>query len=223
METVKNYGKHVGVQRSSKRRRSLSTKKRAEEYEGIDRLGQLVANGWSREKNMSANKLFLSGQLIIEGRLHATDKLCLCGDFAVTNKLECEGNFTLQGSVECLDKPALVNNMIIITTGILRGDVVVKTGAYINGNCTVTGTLRVNGTLKINGTLRCKSLNMTGNIQVSGRGSKLIVEDERVVNGVDLAFAQLARSLQEYETSSRREQEVGYLEYLDGWSDIGIS
>lgn len=59
----------------------------------------MVVEGWTKEKDITANKVFLSGPLIIDGRLHATDKLCLSGDFIVTDKLECEGNFTLSGSV----------------------------------------------------------------------------------------------------------------------------
>ncbi|KAI0542266.1 hypothetical protein GGR58DRAFT_302026 [Xylaria digitata] len=216
MDTVKNDEKQIGTQRSSQRRRSSSTNKRIEEKEGVDRVVQLEAGGWTRAKSLSANKVFLSGLLIVEGRLHATDKLCLCGDFHVTDKLECEGNFTLRGTVECRNKPAVVNNMIIIERGHIYGDVVVKSGAYIKGHCIITGKLTVDGNLRINGMLRCGSLTMAGTPQVMGRGSRLHVEGEKIVNGVDLAFARLAHALQLYETNSRGEQDAGYLKYEMG-------
>ncbi|KAI0408772.1 hypothetical protein F4802DRAFT_549065 [Xylaria palmicola] len=63
----------------------------------IDRLESLEDKGWTRVKDISANKVFLLIPMAIEGRLHATDKIFLLGMFVVTDRIECEGTLTLNG------------------------------------------------------------------------------------------------------------------------------
>ncbi|KAI0907958.1 hypothetical protein F4824DRAFT_494357 [Ustulina deusta] len=213
MDATNIDDKHSEIQKSSKRGRNSSTKKRTATQE--ESIKWLVDKGWTKEKDLSANKVFLCRQIIVEGRLHATDKLCVCGKVIVTGKLECEGNFTLRGTVQCWNKPATVNNMIITRTGAIDGDVMVKAGVYIHGTCTVNGTLTVTGNLKIRGTLRCTSLNLTGNLEKIGQGSKLIVDRDSVINGVDPAFDRLASLLLAYEASSQMHAQHGSDEDVD--------
>ncbi|KAI1755422.1 hypothetical protein F4782DRAFT_404645 [Xylaria castorea] len=206
MDTFKNGDNNSGTQRSPKQRRRSRARKKKPEQEGeggkeLNDVEKLVAKGWTKEKDITANKVFLSGLVLAEGRLHATDKLCLRGDFIVTDRLECEGNFTLSGSVWLWNKPAMVKNMIILTRGFIRGDVIVSTGAYIKGQCTITGKLTVTGTLRLNGTLKCKRLSTTSPIEKIGRKSKVIVEEEDATKGEDAIAAELVRLLCGQETT----------------------
>ncbi|KAI0456122.1 hypothetical protein F5B21DRAFT_468793 [Xylaria acuta] len=205
MATFKDSSNHPGTQRSSgQHRRSRAKKKRPEQggEEEPNEVEKLLAKGWTKKKNITANKVFLSGQLIIEGLLHATDKLCLHGDFVVTDKLECEGNFTLSGTVWLWNKPAMVKNMIILTHGTIHGDVIVSAGAYIKGQCTITGKLTVTGTLRLNGTLKCKRLSTTSPIEKFGLKSKVIVEEEDESKSEDAIAAELVRLLCGHETGT---------------------
>lgn len=102
MDTLNSDINNATTQQPSKKRRnSRAKKKHQEEEEEVDPVEKLVAHGWARKDNVSANKVFLCGPLVVSGRLHATDKLCLRGDFHVTDKVECEGNFTLFGTITC--------------------------------------------------------------------------------------------------------------------------
>ncbi|KAI0435085.1 hypothetical protein F5Y09DRAFT_336842 [Xylaria sp. FL1042] len=149
----------------------------------------LTERGWTvEEEDLTANTAFLAGPTIVMGRLHATDKLCVGGSVAVTGKLECEGNLTLCGSLHCRATPVMVKTMIVVCKGIIHGDVVVNDGVYISGYCRVLGSLTVTGGLKIRGYL----------IERLEKGSRIVVDGERVINGVDRTFNQLARSLWQY-------------------------
>ncbi|KAI3336702.1 hypothetical protein HD806DRAFT_528296 [Xylariaceae sp. AK1471] len=164
--------------------RSSHTKDKVKVEDKDEEVDELEVQGWTREKDITANKVFLSGQVIIEGRLHATGKLCLKGRFFVTDKLE--------------EKPAVVKNMIVVKTGVIHGDIVVNAGAYIKGICIVNGKLTITGELRLNGTLRCKSLNLTGTIRRYGSNSKIDVEGEKMINGNKTEDAELARLLSEH-------------------------
>ncbi|KAI1170743.1 hypothetical protein F4777DRAFT_101927 [Nemania sp. FL0916] len=135
----------------------------------------LLDQKWAKEENLSANKAFISGPLVVEGRLHATHKLCLRGNFLVMNKLECEGNFTLNGVVECLKNPVTVKNMVVIGDGIIRGDVVVRGGLYVKGSCIIVGKLTVAGNLRVCGYLKCASIHHTGELKTTGVGTRIAV------------------------------------------------
>ncbi|KAI0816791.1 hypothetical protein GGR55DRAFT_253971 [Xylaria sp. FL0064] len=185
-------------ERECKRRERQKAQKEKETPRVVTREW-LTEHGWRiEEADLSANKAFLSGLVIVKGRLHATDKLCVKGRVVVTEKLECEGNLTLCGSLHCRATPAIVKTMIVVCKGIIHGDVVVNAGVYISGACRVLGTLTVTGDLNIRGYLRCKSLFLTGEVKRLGTNTRLKVDDERVENGVDLAFNELAGSLRQY-------------------------
>ncbi|KAI1313646.1 hypothetical protein F5Y03DRAFT_337288 [Xylaria venustula] len=195
METSNMDNKHPEtLQLSPARRRKARFRTKANEKERTKRVTEdwLLESGWKIEKDLSANKTFLCGPLIIEGRLHATDKLCLRGRVAVMGKLECEGNLTLCGSLHCRTAPAVVKNMIVVHTGMIHGDVVANAGAYIDGTCTVLGKLTVTGNLRIRGTLRCKALDLTGTLKRIGSSSRLVVQGEVVINGADSTLERLA-------------------------------
>ncbi|KAI1742210.1 hypothetical protein F4680DRAFT_446277 [Xylaria scruposa] len=211
MDTSKNNDNNSGTQQSSNSRRRSRAKKKKPEQEGwgeeeeeeLNEVERLVAKGWTKGKNVTANKVFLSGQVIVDGLLHATDKLCLSGDFIVTEKLECEGNFTLSGNLWLWGGPAMVKNMIILKRTVIHGDVNVSTGAYIKGQCTIIGKLTVTGTLRLNGTLKCKHLSTTSPIQEFGRRQpKIIVEKEDITKGEDVIAAELVHLLCGHETSA---------------------
>ncbi|TRX94508.1 hypothetical protein FHL15_004663 [Xylaria flabelliformis] len=210
MDTSKNNDNKSGTtqQQSSKPRRPSRAKKKKPEQEGegeeeLNEVERLVAKGWTKGNNITANKVFLSGQVIVEGLLHATDKLCLRGDFIVTEKLECEGNFTLSGDLWLWGGTAMVKNMIILKRTVIRGDVTVSTGAYIKGQCTIIGKLTVTGTLRLSGTLKCKRLSTTGPIRKYGRRPpKVIVEEEDTTKGEDVIAAELVHLLGGHETST---------------------
>ncbi|KAI0969215.1 hypothetical protein F4678DRAFT_439747 [Xylaria arbuscula] len=107
---------------SPSRRRKARIRTKANEKERTKNVTEdwLLEGGWKIEKELSANKAFLCGPLIVEGRLHATDKLCLRGRVAVMGRFECEGNFTLCGSLHCRNAPAVVKNMIVVYTGMIQ-------------------------------------------------------------------------------------------------------
>jgi hypothetical protein len=92
-----------------------------------ERVNMLEVEGWKREKGIDENKIFHSGPAIIEGSLHATDKMCLYGCFFITGKIECEGNFTLCGSVECWYVNG--NSFVLFYCGCF---VVSRTGVYVH-------------------------------------------------------------------------------------------
>ncbi|KAJ8124226.1 hypothetical protein O1611_g9416 [Lasiodiplodia mahajangana] len=208
MDKIKDNSNHPPTQRPFRsRRRSRASKKEAEEEEDeqLDHLSQLVAQGWKREDSLMANKVFLCGPLIVQGRLYATDKLCMRGDFLVTGKLECEGTLTLHGSIACREKPIIVKNLVVLNQGGITGNVVVTAGAFIKGKCTINGKLTVTGTVRISGTLRCKDLNLTGKAEGFGYKPEFIVEGNSVINGKDTLCDKLARLLREHEASSQNQ------------------
>ncbi|KAI0876080.1 hypothetical protein GGS24DRAFT_258457 [Hypoxylon argillaceum] len=190
---IKNESNLPQAQQPSKKRPSRAKKKGKEKR--TDPIAKLVDRGWAKEGDISANTVFVPGPMVIQGRLHATDKLCLRGDFVVTNRLECEGTFTLCGELSCWDKPAVVKNMVIYKKGTINGDVVVNSGAFIKGKCRIHGNLTVTGLIRIDGTLTCKSLDLTGTIERFGNRSELIVEGDSVINREDSALTRLARLL----------------------------
>lgn len=96
---IKNESNLPQAQQPSKKRPSRAKKKGKEKK--TDPIAKLVDRGWAKEGDISANTVFVPGPMVIQGRLHATDKLCLRGDFVVTNRLECEGTFTLCGELSC--------------------------------------------------------------------------------------------------------------------------
>ncbi|KAI1282423.1 hypothetical protein F5Y07DRAFT_395225 [Xylaria sp. FL0933] len=205
MSTVTTTGKRKRTETGEppdERERKRRDRQKAQKEKEMPRVVTrewLTEHGWRiEEADLSANKAFLSGLVIVKGRLHATDKLCVKGRVAVTEKLECEGNLTLCGSLHCRATPAMVKTMIVVCKGIIHGDVVVNAGVHISGSCRVFGTLTVTGDLNIRGYLRCKSLFLTGQVKKLGTNTRLKVDDERVENGVDLAFNELAGSLRQY-------------------------
>ncbi|KAI1126678.1 hypothetical protein F5Y10DRAFT_266881 [Nemania abortiva] len=198
MDETNNDGNHTQSQQPSRQKRRPRAKKAEKKKDAPDPIGRLVAKGWTTEDNISANKVFLPGRMLVKGRLHATDKLCLRGDYVVGSRLECEGTFTLFGSLSCWDKPAVVKNMVVINHGTIHGDVVVTAGAYIKGKCTINGKLTVRGTVRICGTLKCKSFDLAGSLEKLGLRSQLIIEGHSVINRVDTLEVQLVRLLREF-------------------------
>ncbi|KAI0439601.1 hypothetical protein F4803DRAFT_32378 [Xylaria telfairii] len=206
MKKFKNSGNHAGSLQSSKQKRRSRAKKNRLEEDGekvAKEIERMMARGWTKEKDITANKVFLSGPLIVDGRLHATDKLCLSGDFIVTNKLECEGNFTLSGCVQLGGKPAMVKNMMILNRGTIYGDVVVSAGVYIKGQCTINGKLTIAGTFKLNGTLECEQLITSQPVEKCGkRKFSVTVKEEDTTKSEDDIAAELVRLLCGHETTT---------------------
>ncbi|KAJ2973788.1 hypothetical protein NUW58_g8849 [Xylaria curta] len=197
MDAIKSNESQVKTQRSSKakQKRSLSGKKGKGEQEAAC-VEQLVEEGWMQVQSMSANTVFLCSQIIINGRLHATHKMCLCGDFVITDGLECEGNLTLNGTVECRllefrGKPALAKNLIVIDRGVIHGDVVVSSSAYIKATCIISGTLTVMGDFKLHGYLKCKTLKVAGTVTKIASGTR-VLEEQKSAASVDADIAKLA-------------------------------
>ncbi|KAI0118786.1 hypothetical protein GGR51DRAFT_497638 [Nemania sp. FL0031] len=189
------------------RRRSRAGKKDEQEEveQELDPLSRLVAKGWSKEDNLMADKIFLCGPLIVKGRLYATDKLCLRGDFVVTDRLECKGTLTLHGGLSCWNNPAVVKNLVVIDLGVINGNVVVTSGAFIKGKCTINGKLTITGVIRVTGTLKCKDLDLTGHIEGFGDKPQVIVEGSSVVNGKDSLSDKLVRLLREHEASGQKQ------------------
>lgn len=104
METISNNANHANqaaTQQPLKMRRSsrADQKPQEEEVKEVHHVKQLIAHGWRPKDDVSANTVFLFGPVVVCGRLHATDKLCLRGVFYIVGGVWCEGNFTLYGTV----------------------------------------------------------------------------------------------------------------------------
>ncbi|GAP86481.1 hypothetical protein SAMD00023353_1900950 [Rosellinia necatrix] len=205
MDTSKDADADAVKQRQPQPRRRSYNKKNSEGQEDDESnspVEQLVANGWSREKAIMADKIFLCSCVVVEGRVHATNKLCLCGKLVATEGLECGGNFTLCGKLGCWGKPIVVKNMIVMTQGVIYGDMMATAGVYIHGECSVKGTLTVTGPLKIKGSLRCSVLNLTGPITVY-KGPGIFTSSGGRINGTDITPTNVIRAVPKNEDDNR--------------------
>ncbi|KAI1369204.1 hypothetical protein F5Y08DRAFT_335043 [Xylaria arbuscula] len=184
----------------------------------------LAGSGWTTFNDTTANKIFMPGWLYFKGLLHATDKLCVCGTIVVNGKLECEGNFSLyKGAVQCRYHPAIVKNLIVCDHGYIVGDLKVNNFACINGAFTVTGALTVHGEIRLKGVLRCGSLILNGTFSRASRDSRVIVEGQRIINGMDPSLHLGARRLQQWLREDRqRTQIMRNAEVLRGHDSTGV-
>ncbi|KAI0528076.1 hypothetical protein F5B22DRAFT_641048 [Xylaria bambusicola] len=124
---------------------------------GDDPIQFLKEIGWSIFENTTVSTIFMPGQIIFEGWLHGTHKLCVCGKIVVMRELNCDCTLMLQkGSIQCPNNPAIVKNLVVSKQGHIYGDIQATDTACINGTFTVSVKLTITGELMIKGTLSVK-------------------------------------------------------------------